>query len=89
MIEDVGTWKMPFGGRLVLAMMVMWSAQNVRAAVGMPCEDMLRLLDNFAFFVLVSSCVGLGIWLGSLSMVKEVGMEKVPFGSLVLAMGIM
>jgi hypothetical protein len=81
---------MPFVGRLVLAM-AMWSARNVCAAVGMPCEDMLRLLDNdFAFFVLVSSCVGLGIWLGSLSMVKEVGiMEKVPFGSLVLAMGIM
>ena len=77
---------MPFVGRFVLAM-AMWSARNVRAAVGMPCEDMLRLLDNFAFFVLVSSCVGLGIWIGSLSMVKEVGMEKVPFGSLVLAMG--
>ena len=74
---------------LVLAM-AMWSAQNVRAAVGMPCEDMLCLLDNFAFFVLVSSCVGLGIWLGSLSMmVKEVGMERAPFSSLVLGMGLM
>jgi hypothetical protein len=72
MIEEEGTWKMPFVGRLVLAM-AMWSARNVLAAVGMPCEDMLRLLDNFAFYVLVSSCVGLGIWLVSLSMVKEVG----------------
>ena len=88
MIEEVGMWKMPFVGRLVL-LMAEWSARNVRAPVGMPCGDMLRLLDNFAFFVLVSSCVGLGIWLRSLSMVKEVGMEKVPFGSLVLAMGLM
>ena len=43
-------WKMPFVGRLVLAL-AEWSARNVRATVGMPCGDMLRLvLDNFAFF---------------------------------------
>jgi hypothetical protein len=57
----------------------------------MPCEDMLRLLDNFAFFVLVSSYVGLGIWLGSLSSHGQGGWygEQGEIGSLVLAMGFM